>query len=191
MTETGSILPQPAGHNDGNPADQPDALKSMLLSRRTEIVQALGTIDAEISEVQKELSRRLDEARAKRQPLEDALGHLDAILRIEGWVATGQGNTHQPLLATGNGQAPTDAAIDLLTALGKPIHYRELAQRLSTSGTYLAGKDPAATLLSQMSRDERFRRASERGVYGLASWRMRRSPSKKRLAKRKRSTNPR
>ena len=170
-------------------SDIPQALKRVLLGRRKEHVEALEKIDDEVSEIQKELSRRINDARLRRQPIEEALSHLDALLRIEGWTESEEDNVHHTQVLSGNGKGSIEAAYDLLSTLGMPLHYRELALKLSESGVYLAGKDPAATLLSKMSRDDRFKRAHERGVYGLASWRMRKSSSRKRKAKR--SRNPR
>lgn len=181
MTDT-----QPIKREDGSVSDQPGPLRDVLLDRRRELLKTLSKIDADVSEIQAELSKRIDEGRVRRQPIEEALGHLTALLRIEGWVESGEGNVSHLQVHSGNGKTPAEAAHDLLSTLGKPLHYRLLALKLSESGVYLAGKDPAATLLSQMSRDERFKRSPERGVYGLASWRMRRSPSKKGKAKEKR-----
>ena len=182
---------QPKTRNNGSVSDPTDTLTEALLGKRKELVQALGEIDAEVAEVQSELTKRIDAARIKRQSIEEAMGHLDALLRIEGWVETGEDNVNHPQVVNGNGMAPADAARDLLSTLGRPLHYRLMALQLSESGVHLAGKDPAATLLSKMSRDDRFKRAPERGVYGLATWRMRKSSSGKRRAKPKRSRTAR
>ena len=186
MTDT-----QLGEHENGIVSGQPEVLREVLLVRRRELVEALGEIDAEASEVQTQLSKRIDEARLRRQPIEEALGHLDALLRIEGLVESGEGEVQHLQVLSGSGRTPAEAAHDLLSTLGKPLHYRVLALKLSESGVYLAGKDPAATLLSQMSRDARFKRAPGRGVYGLASWRIRRTPGTKGKAKTKRSRNAR
>ncbi len=175
-------------HADASVSNQRDALKEMLLERRREHVEALESLDAEISEIQTELRRRIDDAQSRRQPIEEALTHLDALLQIEGWKDSEEGDVHQSQTPSGDGKASIEAAYDLLSTLGNPLHYRELALRLTHDGVYLAGKDPAATLLSKMSRDDRFRRAPERGVYGLASWRMRKRSSRKRKVKRSRSS---
>ena len=161
----------------------PEGLLEALVAKRGKLVHALDALDAEIAEAQQELSRRLGEARDRREPLEEALSHLDALLRIEGWVPPDQKST--PTSYSGNSVAPIQAAYDLLSKLGKPLHYRELAQKLTDNGVHVTGKDPAATLLSQMSRDARFRRAPERGVYGLVSWKMRRKATKKVKSRRK------
>ena len=46
-----------------------------------------------------------------------------------------------------------DSAFEILDAAGQPIHYRVLAQRLAQDGVYVPGQDPAANLLTQMTRD--------------------------------------
>ena len=182
MNDTAQTL-----HEEENTSIQRSALKKMLLGRRREHIGALEEIDSEIAELQRKLSEKIDDARRRRQPIEEALSHLDALLQIEGWAEAQEDGLHHSGFLGSNGKAPIEAAYDLLTTLGKPLHYRELALRISESGVHLGGKDPAATLLSRMSRDDRFRRGPERGLYGLASWRMRKSSSRKRSSKRPKS----
>ena len=179
MSDTG-----PSPYRGEDMSRRHEVLREVLLNRHREHVETLDKIDAEISEIQTQLSRRVDDARNRRQTIEEALSHLDAFLQFEGWTEPGDKNARHPQVTAGNGKVPIEAAYELLSVLEKPIHYRELAQRLSESGVYLAGKDPAASLLSKMSRDDRFRRGPERGIYGLASWRMRKSPGRKRVSKR-------
>lgn len=179
MSEMRPVTPE-----ESSVSDQNEALRSILLARRRDHVETLEKIDAEITQLQAELSRRIDDARLRRQPIDEALSHLDALLQIEGWSECEEGKVHNAQVLGGNGKIPIEAAYDLLSTLSKPLHYRDLAQELSNSGVYIAGKDPAATLLSKMSRDARFRRAPERGEYGLASWRMRKNSTGKRKAKR-------
>ena len=157
------------------PQDQAVGLTSALLARRREFLNALAAIDTEILEIQTELNQRLETVRHRRQPLEVALAHLDALLRIEGWTDPDGGEVGHSQVIKSNGAIPADAAYDLLTTLEIPLHYRSLAQQLSDSGIYVGGKDPAATLLSKISRDDRFKRSPERGVYGLATWSMRKA----------------
>ena len=174
---------RPEMRGNGSVSAQSETLTEVLLGKRRDLARALGEIEAEVIEVQTELSKKIDDAWIRRQSIEEALGHVEALLRIEGWVETGEEDVRCPQVLNGNRKAPADAALDLLSTLGKPLHYRLMAQQLSDSGVYLAGKDPAATLLSKMSRDDRFKRAPERGVYGLATWRMQKSSSGKRRAK--------
>ena len=65
-----------------------------------------------------------------------------------------------------------------------PIHYRDLTNEIQSKGILLPGKDPAANLLSHISRDERFVRVAP-GTYGLNSWGL--EPYKPRKRRRKKS----
>ena len=56
----------------------------MMTLVASEFLNALAAIDTEILEIQTELNQRLETVRHRRQPLEVALAHLDALLRIEG-----------------------------------------------------------------------------------------------------------
>jgi hypothetical protein len=67
------------------------------------------------------------------------------------------------------GRIPDDA-FQLLSEAGSPLHYREIARRLTSQGIHIPGKDPAANLLTQISRDQRFGRTHRRGTYGLREW---------------------
>jgi len=60
----------------------------------------------------------------------------------------------------------------------QPIHYRELTNAIMADGKLIAGKDPAANLLSHIGRDERFVRVSS-GTYGLKEWGLEAAPTRK------------
>ena len=171
-------------HGDDVLRDQGDVLRDAALDRRMSYLKALEEIDAEIAEIQMEMGQKIAAARVRRGPIVEALSHLDALLRIEGWIRPEDDILQIPHSSSRSGKEPIDAAHDILDSEGKPIHYRELTKRLEDQGTYLSGKDPAATLLSRMSRDRRFRRGTERGTYGLASWRMRRGSGRGSRARR-------
>lgn len=66
-----------------------------------------------------------------------------------------------------------------------PIYYRDLAKLIIAEGKLIPGQDPAANLISHLSRDERFVR-TDRGTYSLREWGHK--PAKKihRRSKRKR-----
>lgn len=51
----------------------------------------------------------------------------------------------------------------------KPLHYQDIYNGILSSGKFLPGKNPAANLLTHMSRDKRFIRVSS-GTYGLSEW---------------------
>jgi DNA gyrase/topoisomerase IV subunit A len=66
----------------------------------------------------------------------------------------------------------------------KPLHYTEIAKTVMSQGILISGKNPAANLLSHISRDDRFIRTAP-GTYGLKSWGLKPAPHrKKRLRKR-------
>ncbi|MCK4827539.1 winged helix-turn-helix domain-containing protein, partial [bacterium] len=65
-----------------------------------------------------------------------------------------------------------------------PIHYRDLSDQIQSEGHFLPGKDPAANLLSQVNRDERFVRVSS-GTYGLREWGLEPAKTKKSRRKKK------
>lgn len=65
----------------------------------------------------------------------------------------------------------------------KPYHYKVITKNLLSQGVLIPGKDPAANLLSHISRDERFVRTAS-GTYGLVE--DGHKPAPKRKSKRKR-----
>jgi hypothetical protein len=131
---------------------------SVLTAKRQAVVEELDAIRRNVAELTAQLAVK-----------EGQLRNLDDLISLEGGA-----KTDPP--AGGNGTAPLrpahflDEAHDLLGSIGQPVHYRTLAQRLSEGGVYVPGQDPAANLLTQMSRDVRFARAGGRGMYGLADW---------------------
>ena len=171
---------QQESHECESVANEHHMLIKMLLAKRRLHIDALEGIDTELSQIQTELSRRIDDALARRQVNDEAVTHL----RIEGWSEYEDSEVEGGQAPGSNGKLPIEAAYELLSTRGKPLHYRKLTQELSDIGVHIAGKDPAATLLSKMSRDIRFKRAPERGEYGLAVWQMRKRSTKKRKAKR-------
>ncbi len=58
-----------------------------------------------------------------------------------------------------------DAVVEALREHG-PLHYREIYTKVADMGVIIPGKDPASTLLSRFSRDQRVERISS-GTYNL------------------------
>lgn len=158
---------------------QPD-VKEALLSKRADLTGELKELDAVIAGVHEEYSLRLEQIQAQKKPLEDALHHIEALLRFEGYYfnnrlsAGDQGTTPDVIVRA----SITDAAFNLLEEFHHPMHYKDIAAKLQERNTYIPGKDPAATLLSRMSRDNRFKRPGKRGIYALSTWRVRSMKSK-------------
>ena len=166
------------GLKDETPKVQTD-VKEALLWKRAQLTGELRELDAIISEVQREYSLRLEQLLAQKKPLEDALYHVEALLRFEGQPpkktpGIGQGIVSPTAIAR---TSVTDAVLSLLEELHQPMHYKEIAAKLQERNTYIPGKKPEATLLSRMSRDNRFKRTKKRGTYALSTWRVRSAES--------------
>lgn len=163
-------------------------IKQALQIKRENLTKELSELNSISSRIQEEYTRKLEELQIQKKPLEDALQHIEALLRFEGqYVNNGQVDVSANIIVqAGSNSTPNDAAFDLLTELHQPLHYKELTARLKERNVFIPGKDPAATLLSRISRDKRFKRAKKRGIYALSSWRMRdvkKKSSKKRKKK--------
>jgi hypothetical protein len=162
------------GQKDERPKVQPD-VKEALLRKRAQLTGELREVDAIVAKVQREYSLRLEQLLAQKKPLEDALYHVEALLQFEGQPTkqtptTGRGIASPAAIAR---TSVTDAVTNLLTELHQPMHYKVIAAKLQQRNTYIPGKNPAATLLSRMSRDTRFKRTRKRGTYALSTWRVR------------------
>ena len=154
-------------------------VKEALFLKRAELTRELKELDAIISRVQQEYSLRLEQLLVQKKPLEDALYHVEALLRFEGPSTKDSSNighvsTTPAVIAR---TSVTDAVLNLLEELHQPMHYKHIAAKLQERNTYIPGKNPAATLLSRMSRDKRFKRTKKRGMYALSTWRVRSAES--------------
>ncbi len=75
--------------------------------------------------------------------------------------------TDRPAAEAPSSRTVSDAAFELLTQVGQPMHYVEMAQQLGRYGAQLSGVNPGANLLAHIGKDKRFVRTA-RGMYGLA-----------------------
>ena len=147
-------------------------VKEVLLWKKVDLLKNLREIDTIISEAQQNYSLRMEQLQDQKKPLEYALYHVEALLRFEGDY------TNNGLNITYNSATPatiartsiTDAAFNLLEELHQPMHYKDIAAKLQKRNIYIPGKNPAATLLSRISRDDRLKRTQTRGVYALSTW---------------------
>jgi HB1, ASXL, restriction endonuclease HTH domain len=160
------------GLKDETPKIQTD-VKEALLWKRAQLTRELKELDAIISEVQREYSLRLEQLLVQKKPLEDALYHVEALLRFEGPSIKNNQDVGRdratPLVAAR--ASVIDAVLSLLEERHQPMHYKDIAAKLQEENTYIPGKNPAATLLSRMNRDSRFKRTKKRGTYALSTWR--------------------
>jgi hypothetical protein len=129
---------------------------------REKRLEVLGELD--------ELRRQSAELALRISAKEGQLRNLDDLLAAEGMseLEGGHAVTNAPISRPS--QRFLDLAYEILQSAAEPLHYRDLARRLTADSVYIPGQDPAANLLTQMSRDERFGRAAKRGMYGLREW---------------------
>ena len=148
-------------------------LREVLLDKLQELTKEVKELDASISALQKDYFSRLEQLQAQKMPLEDAVYHVRALLRFENRYEKNAPNiVEDAAIAKMTEASVTDVAFDLLNELKQPMHYKEIAAKLQETNTYVPGKDPAATLLTRMTRDKRFKRTKKRGVYILSTWRV-------------------
>lgn len=120
------------------------------------------------------LLRRRENAAAQLAALEEQLATVDDRLGLIDRLAPEAANVH-PLPSRDDGEglkgaAIRQAAIEVLMrgAHGAgPIHYKQWFALLDQSGRPVAGKDPLAVFLTQISRSPLVRRTTRSGVYEL------------------------
>jgi len=158
---------------DTSMVHRPD-IEKVLLVRRESLLEELRKLDAMISQLHQDYSAKLHDLQTRRKPAEEALHHIEALLRFEGYIDTDQsGHDFTGEKDVVAAASVTDAVFRLLEELRQPLHYKDIVLRLQGKGIYVPGRDPAATLLSRINRDNRFKRTTKRGVYGLSTWRLR------------------
>jgi hypothetical protein len=152
-------------------------LEQALRFKRDSLQEQLQAIDTSISELQAEFTTKLEELHSRKRTCEETLNHIRALLKIE----TKSTDSAANVTVKNDDLSATDAALNLLQESHVPMHYKDMAVTLESRGVHISGVDPAATLLSRISRDERFKRV-KRGTYGLKGWR---KPKNKRMSRRK------
>jgi hypothetical protein len=124
------------------------------------------------------LSRRREAAAQALALVEQQLADVEERLELIDRLVPEAANVH-PLPARGGPGAPDglkgaairSAAIAVLlarpTGAETPIHYKEWFRALEEAGHRVAGKDPLAVFLTQISRSPVVRRTPESGIYEL------------------------
>ncbi len=135
-----------------------------LSASRDDIIEELGRIDQLILRKNEEI--RLLQSR--RRPWQELLTHIEALLHADARHVNNRIDTRMARPVS-----VTDAAFDVLQRTHSFTHYKEIAKKLQEKNVTIPGKNPSATLLSRISRDDRFRRGRKRGEYGLSIWRTR------------------
>ena len=164
-----------ASSGQNSASETETGLGEALLYKLAELTKQINELDASISKVQKEYTLRLEQLQAQKKPLEDALQHVHALLQFEDPYkkVVPISGIYGPTPSIIKTSSITDAALNLLEEQHQPMHYRDIAAKLQERNTYIPGKNPAATLLTRMSRDNRFKHTKKRGMYVLSTWRVR------------------
>ncbi|APV43734.1 hypothetical protein Dform_00375 [Dehalogenimonas formicexedens] len=139
--------------------DQSNVSKALLV-KKEELICDIKQIDQMITTLETEHAKKLVALKKQKKPLEEALMHLNALLSLGKISST-------PILSI------TDLAFAYLEKVGKPSHYKEISRHVQNSGIQIVGKNPDAIILTRITRDNRFKRAHERGTYALANWNIR------------------
>lgn len=131
----------------------------ILQEKRRQVVADIERLRADAAGIATTLSTR-----------ENQLRNIDDLLAMEDGTAESKRAGAAALGPQTRSTRFIDAAYEVLGRVGKPTHYRVLAQNLANDNVHVPGQDPAANLLAHISRDPRFGRAGHRGMYGLADW---------------------
>jgi len=142
-------------------------LEEALKLKRGALLGQIHSNDALIAELQAEFASKMEELQSKKKNYEEMLNHIQALLKIE--TKATETETASNFINDDN-VSITDSAFSLLQESHQPMHYKDMAHTLKARGLHISGVDPAATLLSRISRDDRFKRV-KRGTYGLKGWR--------------------
>jgi len=135
------------------------------------------------------LEAELQDLRAQRNELSETIARKEAQARNLRELLDSEGYVKQDArdrTDRSNGSV-ADAAYELVSKAGQPMHYRDLADRLIDAGVSIWGRDPHANLLSYVARDARFQRIG-RGTYALAEWGLKSRSRKKTSRSVKRTT---
>ena len=154
-------------------------VKQVLIARRQSLIKDIEGVAETISQTQAEYAASLEKLQNKKRAFEEALQHVMALLRFEGCVPETHQSDNHGEVSDAKPISLTDAAYELLARLREPLHYKEITLKLQEKYIHFPGKDAAATLLSRISRDSRFKRTKRRGVYALSTWRIRETKRKK------------
>ena len=127
---------------------------SVLEAKKREIVDELAALNRQSIEVARQISIK-----------EGQLSNIEELLELEVAETPGAVSERRAGFARF-----VDVAHEVLSSENGPLHYREIAKRVADRGVRVPGKDPAATLLTAMTRDVRFGRGAKRGLYGLTEW---------------------
>jgi hypothetical protein len=138
------------------------------------LVRAVAAECAELERHRARLAIEADELRAALARIEHGLAEIDErrglLQRLAPPPAAAAAPTDQTATdrSTLRGPAIRETAVKTLVQQGgEALHYREWFALLGTAGHEIAGKDPLAVFLTQLSRSPAVRKGTRAGVYEL------------------------
>src|SRR3954453_7678350 len=135
------------------------------------LARAVAAERADLERQRAHLAREADELRAALARIERGLGEIDAQCLLLDRIVPGPDEA-PPAVAGGaqglRGPAIREAAVAVLVARNEhALHYRDWYEALVQAGHEVAGKDPLAVFLTQLSRSPVIRKGAQPGVYEL------------------------
>ncbi len=137
------------------------------------LVRAVTAERAELERHRAQLAREADELRAALARIEHGLAEIDERRGAAGPARARERRPRPRRPATRTpptlrGPAIREAAVRALVERGgDALHYREWFELLTATGHEIAGKDPLAVFLTQLSRSPALRKGARAGVYEL------------------------
>jgi chaperonin cofactor prefoldin len=146
----------------------------------TRLLRAAAAERAELEKHRDRVLRERDSLRAELERIEDTLAEVEDRRRLLDRLAPsdqtatsdavdGQGPGHGEAARQLRGPAIRETAVRLLaeSPQTEAMHYREWFGLLMSAGYEVAGKDPLAVFLTQVSRSPTMRKGTQAGVYEL------------------------
>jgi hypothetical protein len=134
-----------------------------LMVRRESLQRQLDELDDQLADVRDHISL-LERVAGPRATSNGEVLNVLAQKLVRGEDLAGTTTDHQVL----QGPSIRETAVRLLVErgqVGRPLHYRRWFELVEEAGYAIAGKDPLAVFLSQVSRSPVVTRTGESGVY--------------------------
>jgi hypothetical protein len=137
------------------------------------LVRAVAAEREELERHRARLAREAEELRAALARIEHGLEEIDERRGLLDRLAPNEPDPQRHARADDDGHALRgpgirEVAVALLAGNGREaMHYREWYELLERAGHTIAGKDPLAVFLTQISRSPAVRRGNRAGVYEL------------------------
>jgi hypothetical protein len=142
--------------------------RERLNGERVRLLGELRELDAAMAAVDRRLEVLAELAGPPDENTSAATAETTPVIRAAGADAAALHPSHEENTTVLRGPAIREAALRVLIAQPGPIealHYRQWYELLVDAGFRVAGKDPLAVFLTQLSRSPLVRKASAPGVY--------------------------